>query len=202
MLITEHYDCQLMLNTHLYKLMNLKTLALFIGFAFFSLNLLAQPLVDDTKTYEVLVFEHVEKEQTKFIRSGGHIKLRLYSNPKLVYQGTLIKVTESSIIIDVSNDEMDEVEIKLKDCSMIAGRVRTSSEISGGIMLGMGTALAPFGAAIINLNNIVGPAIIVGGVAMISTGIYFITKKKSFRMTKGWTVHGGKLTFSRAEAIN
>lgn len=195
MLITENYDCQLMLNTHLYKLMNLKTLALFIGFAFFSLNLFAQPLVDDTKTYEVLVFEHVEKEQTKFIRSGGRIKYSLYSNPKISYKGTLQKVTASSIFVDGQ-------EIMLKDCSMIAGRVRTSSEISGGIMLGMGTALAPFGAAIINLNNIVGPAIIVGGVAMISTGIYFITKKKSFRMTKGWTVHGGKLTFSRAEAIN
>lgn len=195
MLITENYDCQLMLNTHLYKFMNLKTLALFIGFAFFSLNLFAQPLVDDTKTYEVLVFEHVEKEQTKFIRSGGRIKYSLYSNPKISYKGTLQKVTASSIFVDGQ-------EIMLKDCSMIAGRVRTSSEISGGIMLGMGTALAPFGAAIINLNNIVGPAIIVGGVAMISTGIYFITKKKSFRMTKGWTVHGGKLTFSRAEAIN
>jgi hypothetical protein len=195
MLITENYDCQLMLNTHLYKFMNLKTLALFIGFAFFSLNLFAQPLVDDTKTYEVLVFEHVEKEQTKFIRSGGRIKYSLYSNPKISYKGTLQKVTASSIFVDGQ-------EIMLKDCSMIAGRVRTSSEISGGIMLGMGTALAPFGAAIINLNNIVGPAIIVGGVAMISTGIYFITKKKSFRMTKGWTVHGGKLTFSIAEAIN
>lgn len=195
MLITENYDCQLMLNTHLYKLMNLKTLALFIGFAFFCLNLFAQPLVDDTKTYEVLVFEHIEKEQTKFIRSGGRIKYSLYSNPKISYKGTLQKVTASSIFVDGH-------EIMLKDCSMIAGRVRTSSEISGGIMLGMGTALAPFGAAIINLNNIVGPAIIVGGVAMISTGIYFITKKKSFRMTKGWTVHGGKLTFSRAEAIN
>jgi hypothetical protein len=175
--------------------MNLKTPALFIGFAFFCLNLFAQPLVDDTKTYEVLVFEHVEKEQTKFIRSGGRIKYSLYSNPKISYKGTLQKVTASSIFVDGQ-------EIMLKDCSMIAGRVRTSSEISGGIMLGMGTALAPFGAAIINLNNIVGPAIIVGGVAMISTGIYFITKKKSFRMTKGWTVHGGKLTFSRAEAIN
>jgi hypothetical protein len=175
--------------------MNLKTLVLFIGFAFFSLNLFAQSLVDDTKTYEVLVFEHVEKEQTKFIRSGGRIKYSLYSNPKISYKGTLQKVTASSIFVDGQ-------EIMLKDCSMIAGRVRTSSEISGGIMLGMGTALAPFGAAIINLNNIVGPAIIVGGVAMISTGIYFITKKKSFRMTKGWTVHGGKLTFSRAEAIN
>jgi hypothetical protein len=195
MLITENYDYQLMLNTHLYKLMNLKTLVLFIGFAFFCLNLFAQPLVDDTKTYEVLVFEHVEKEQTKFIRSGGRIKYSLYSNPKISYKGTLQKVTASSIFVDGQ-------EIMLKDCSMIAGRVRTSSEISGGIMLGMGTALAPFGAAIINLNNIVGPAIIVGGVAMISTGIYFITKKKSFRMTKGWTVHGGKLTFSRAEAIN
>ncbi len=195
MLITENYDCQLMLNTHLYKLMNLKTLVLFIGFAFFCLNLFAQPLVDDTKTYEVLVFEHIEKEQTKFIRSGGRIKYSLYSNPKISYKGTLQKVTASSIFVDGH-------EIMLKDCSMIAGRVRTSSEISGGIMLGMGTALAPFGAAIINLNNIVGPAIIVGGVAMISTGIYFITKKKSFRMTKGWTVHGGKLTFSRAEAIN
>jgi hypothetical protein len=175
--------------------MNLKRLTLSAFLLFFSLNLFAQPLVDDTKTYEVLVFEHIEKEQTKFIRSGGRIKYSLYSNPKISYKGTLQKVTASSIFVDGQ-------EIMLKDCSMIAGRVRTSSEISGGIMLGMGTALAPFGAAIINLNNIVGPAIIVGGVAMISTGIYFITKKKSFRMTKGWTVHGGKLTFSRAEAIN
>ena len=182
--------------------MNLKTPALFIGFAFFCLNLFAQPLVDDTKTYEVLVFEHVEKEQTKFIRSGGHIKYRLYSNPRIVYSGTLLRVTENSIFIDASFDEMDAVEVKLKDCSMIAGRVRTSREISGGIMLGMGTALAPFGAAIISLNNVVGPSIIVGGVALIGTGIHLITKKKSFKMTKGWTVHGGKLTFSRAEAIN
>jgi hypothetical protein len=85
---------------------------------------------------------------------------------------------------------------------MIAGRVRTSSEISGGIMLGMGTALAPFGAAIISLNNIVGPSIIVGGVALIGTGIHLITKKKSFKMTKGWTVHGGKITFSRAQIMD
>ena len=164
-------------------------------FLFFAIISVAQPLVDDTKTYEVLVFEHVEKEQTKFIRSGGHIKYSLYSNPKIVYKGTLQKVTETSIFVEGE-------EVKLKDCSMIAGRVRTSSEISGGIMLGMGTALAPFGAAIISLNNIVGPSIIVGGAALIGTGIHLITKKKSFKMTKGWTVHGGKLTFSRAQIVD
>lgn len=168
---------------------------LIIIFLFITAFANSQILVDDSKTYEVLVFEHVEKEQTKFIRSGGHIKYRLYSNPKVLYKGTLQKVTETSIFVDGE-------EIKLKDCSMIAGRVRTSREISGGIMLGMGTALAPFGAAIISLNNIVGPSIIVGGAALIGTGIYFITQKKSFRMTRGWTVHGGKLTFSRAQAIN
>jgi hypothetical protein len=175
--------------------MNLKRLTWSALLLFFCLNLFAQNLVDDSKTYEVLVFEQIEKEQTKFIRSGGHIKYRLYSNPKMVYKGTLQKVTANSIFVDGQ-------EIMLKDCSMIAGRVRTSREISGGIMLGMGTALAPFGAAIISLNNIVGPSIIVGGIALISTGIHLITKKKSFKMTKGWTVHGGKLTFSRAEAAN
>ena len=69
-------------------------------------------------------------------------------------------------------------------------------------MLGMGTALAPFGAAIISLNNIVGPSIVVGGAALIGTGIHLITKKKYFKMTKGWTVHGGKLTFSRAQLVD
>jgi hypothetical protein len=175
--------------------MNLKHITLSTILLFFRLNLFAQPLVDDSKTYEVLVFEQIEKEQTKFIRSGGHIKYRLYSNPKIVYKGSLQKVTESAMFVDGA-------EIKLKDCSMIAGRVRTSSEISGGIMLGMGTALAPFGAAIISLNNIVGPSIIVGGVALIGTGIHLITKKKSFKMTKGWTVHGGKITFSRAQIMD
>jgi len=175
--------------------MNLKHITLSTILFFFCLNLFAQTLVDDSKTYEVLVFENIEQEQTKFIRSGGHIKYRLYSNPKIVYKGTLQKVTESAMFVD-------GIEIKLKDCSMIAGRVRTSREISGGIMLGIGTALAPFGAAIISLNNIVGPSIIVGGAALIGTGIHLITKKKSFNMTKGWTVHGGKITFSRAQILD
>jgi hypothetical protein len=170
--------------------MNIKTLIFGIYLALFSLNLFAQPLVDDSKTYEVLVFENIQKEQTKFIRSGGHIKYSLYSNPKIKYKGTLQKVTSNAIFVDGQ-------EIKLSDCNMIAGRVRTSKEIIGGMMLGMGSALAPFGAAIISSNNIAGPSIIGGGAVLIGVGIYFITQKKNFKMTKGWTVHGGKINFSQ-----
>ena len=170
--------------------MNLKHLTWTAILLFFCLNLTAQTLVDDSKTYEVLVFENLQKEQTKFIRSGGHIKYSLYANPKLIYKGTLQKVTSNSMFIDGQ-------EIKLSDCSMIAGRVRTSREIIGGIVLGMGTALAPFGAAIINMNNIAGPTIIGAGAVMIGTGIYMITAKKKFKMTKGWTVHGGTIKFNQ-----
>ena len=53
-----------------------------------------QTLVDDTKTYEILVFENFEKEQTKFIRSGARIKYKLDSNPKYTYKGVIEKITD------------------------------------------------------------------------------------------------------------
>ena len=151
-----------------------------------------QTLLDDTKTYEILVFENFEKEQTKFIRSGARIKYKLYSNPKFTYKGVIEKITDKSMFVDGH-------EIALIDCSMIAGRVRTEKEVIGGILMGMGLSAAPFGAALIGLNPIGGPIVITTGVVMLSTGLYFITQKKYFRMNKGWTVHGGKMTFNRAQ---
>ncbi len=170
--------------------MNFRILTIIFGLVIVTTNLFAQTLVDDSKTYEVLVFENIQKEQTKFIRSGGYVKYSLYGNPKMVYKGTLQKVTSNAMFVDGQ-------EIKLADCNMIAGRVRSDKEVVGGIILGMGTALAPFGAAIINMNNIAGPAIIGAGAIMIGTGIYLVMSKKKFKMTKGWTVHGGKITFSQ-----
>ena len=155
-------------------------------------NLFAQKLVDDTQNLDVLVFENTEKQQIRFIKSGAKIQFRLYSNPKLKYKGIIEKITEKSMYVDGQ-------EIKLSDCNIISGRVRTEKEIIGGILMGMGMATAPFGAAIINMNNIVGPIIIGTGIAILSTGIYLVTSKKKFDMGKGWTVHGGKLSFNRAQ---
>jgi hypothetical protein len=151
-----------------------------------------QTLVDDTKTYEILVFENFEKEQTKFIRSGARIKYKLYSNPKYTYKGVIEKITDKSMFVDGQ-------EVKISDCSMIAGRVRTDKEIIGGLLLGVGVATAPFGVAIINLNAIAGPILAGAGIAAVVTGVYFITQKKKFKMARGWTVHGGKLTFSMTQ---
>src|SRR5690606_255859 len=87
----------------------------------------AQVLVDDKQIYRVLIFEHLDKNRTKFIREGGYIKYRLYSNPKTLYKGTLQKVADNIIIVDGR-------EVALSDCSLIAGRIKTDKEIIGGIL--------------------------------------------------------------------
>ncbi len=164
----------------------------FLFFNVLSNVLFAQKLVDDTQNLEILVFENVEKQQIRFIKSGAKIKFKLYSSPKLKYKGIIDKITENSMFIDGQ-------EIKLSDCSMISGRVRTEKEIIGGLLMGMGMATAPFGAAIINSNNIVGPALIGVGIAILSTGIYLVSSKKTFNMDKGWSVHSGKMSYDRVK---
>ncbi len=154
-------------------------------------SIVAQPLVDDAQSYGVLVFEHLDKEKTKFIRVGGWIKYRLYSNPRLLQKGTLQKVTAKTIIVDGR-------EIALSDCQMIAGRVRSDKEILGALFLGMGVASVPFAAGIASAVT-VGPAVVIigGGIALIGGGIVMLMRKKRFRMDKGWSVYGGTLEYSR-----
>lgn len=171
--------------------MNIRLVFSIVSFLI-STSLFAQKLVDDTQNIDVLVLENLEKQQIRFIKSGAKIVFRLYSNPKLKYKGIIEKITEKTMFIDGQ-------EIKLSDCSMISGRVRTEKEIIGGLFMGIGFTAAPFGAAIINMNNLVGPIIIGTGIAILSTGIYLVTSKKQFKMDKGWTVLGGKLSFNRAQ---
>jgi hypothetical protein len=154
-------------------------------------GLVAQPLVDDSQTYGVLVFEHLDKSKTQLIRVGGWVKYRLYSNPRMLMKGTLQKVTKNSMIIDGR-------EIALSDCQMIAGRVRSDKEILGSVFLGMGVAIVPFAAGITSLLPTAGAiAIIGGGVVLMSSGIVMLMRKKRFRMDKGWSVYGGTLDYSR-----
>lgn len=154
-------------------------------------NLLAQPLVNDSQTYGVLVFEHLDKEKTQLIRVGGWIKYRLYSNPRLLQKGTLQKVTKEVMIIDGR-------EIAFSDCQMIAGRVRTDKEVLGATFLGMGVAVIPFAAGLASVVTVVpAVAIIGGGVILMGTGIAMLMRKKRFRMDRGWSVYGGTLDYSR-----
>ena len=155
-------------------------------------GLVAQPLVDDSQTYGVLVFEHLDKEKTKLIRVGGWVKYRLYSNPRVVMKGTLQKVSKNSMIVDGR-------EVALSDCQMIAGRVRSDKEILGSVFLGMGISIVPFAAGITSLLPPVGAvAIIGGGVVLMSSGIAMLMRKKRFKMDRGWSVYGGTLDYSRA----
>jgi hypothetical protein len=48
-------------------------------FYFLVSTLFAQKLVDDTQNLEILVFENVEKQQIRFIKSGAKIKFKLYT---------------------------------------------------------------------------------------------------------------------------
>lgn len=158
---------------------------------FFSHFLIGQPLVDDTETYGVLVFEKIEQQKMYFIRVGGWIKYRLYGKP-VTHQGTLEKVTKTAMYVDGK-------EISLADCSMIAGRVRSDKDVSGAILLGVGLASAPFGAAILSFaGGIGGPIVIAAGIVVLGVGLYMMMKKRFFRLDKNWVVYGGNLSFNRS----
>lgn len=160
-------------------------------FVFCFKGLVAQPLVNDSQTYGVLVFEHLDKNKTQLIRVGGWIKYRLYSNPKVLMKGTLQKVTKTSMIVDGR-------EVSLSDCQMIAGRVRSDKEVLGSVFLGMGVAIIPFAAGITSVLPPAGAvALIGGGVVLMGSGIAMLMRKKRFKMDKGWSVYGGTLDYSR-----
>jgi len=174
--------------------MNMHTVILCLVSLFFIKTANTQPLVDDKQSYEVLIFEHIDKNRTKFIRQGAFIRYRLYSNPKVTYKGILQKVADNLIIVDGR-------EIALADCSMISGRVKSDKEILGGIFVGMGATTAPFGTMILNFSSKsvgAGITVITGGAVLLGIGIYLVTSKKSFKMTKGWSVYGGEMSFRRS----
>lgn len=166
---------------------------LLLGFLTFSLSWAnnAQELISDPVSYDVLVFEHFEKGKTYFIRKGGRIKYRLYNNPKTTYKGELQKVNRESMIIDGR-------EIPFKDCSLIAGRVRSPKEFQGAILLGMGAGVIPLSAALLGVNTIAGPIVIVGGVVVLTVGIIRSMSARKFKMSKGWAAYGGQLQFDRS----
>ena len=174
--------------------MNTQTVILCLLCLFFMKVANTQPLVDDKQSYQVLIFEHIDKNRTKFIREGAFIRYKLYSNPKVTYKGTLQKIADNLIIVDGR-------EVALSDCSMISGRIKTDKEILGGMLVGMGATTAPFGTMILNFSSnsfAAGIAVIAGGVVLLGVGIYLVTSKKVFWMTKGWSVYGGEMSFRRS----
>ena len=177
--------------------LNLKTLVyIFLSLCWIgSGDLLSQPLISDIQAYDLLVFEKSETKEMRFIRSGAKIRYRLYSQPSTVQKGILQKVTMNAMFVDV-------IEVTLSDCMQISGRVKTKKELTGGILLGLGLGSLPFGATLAQLRLdgkiIIGGPILVGAsVALIGTGIYLISSYKTFKMTKGWSVYGGRMEYGQ-----
>jgi|GEM_PF-6556826 len=165
---------------------------LLLGFLTFSLSWTnAQELISDPVNYDVLVFEHFEKGKTYFIRKGGRIKYKLYNSPKVTYKGELQTVNKESMIVDGR-------EIPLRDCSLIAGRVRSPKEFKGALLLGLGAGVVPLSAAFLGVNTIAGPIVIVGGLTALTIGLIQSMSARKFKMSKGWAVYGGQLQFDRS----
>ncbi|MCH2043222.1 MAG: hypothetical protein MK212_03720 [Saprospiraceae bacterium] len=158
---------------------------------FLSLTISAQ-LIDDRDSIEVLIFEHLEKEDMRFIRTGGTIKYKLRSNPKVSYSGELENISTTSMYVDGQ-------KVMLADCKIIKGRVRTDKEMIGGILAGFGFAGSGFGGAFAGTSSLSAGLPILGvGLGSLGSGISMMMSKKSFNMDKGWSVYGGKMIFDRA----
>lgn len=159
--------------------------------AFLSHTISAQ-LIDDRDSIEVLIFENLEKGDMRFIRTGGTIKYKLRSNPKITYSGILENITTTNMYVDGQ-------KVRLADCKIIKGRVRSDKEMIGGILAGFGFAGSGFGGAFAGTSSVSAGLPILGvGVASLSSGISMMMSKKSFNMDKGWSVYGGSMIFDRA----
>lgn len=170
----------------------MKTIGIALFFLICSHWGLAQPLIDDTRKIPVLVFENIEKSDTRFIREGGVLKYKLRGDKRKVFSGKLEAISEKSMTINGK-------EVQFENCSMIAGRVRTDKEMIGGIVAGMGFTAMGIGAGIAGVTANAGIASISTGAVFFSTGMAMMFTQKRFRMDKGWSVHGGVIQYNLSE---
>lgn len=150
-----------------------------------------QNLVDDTKTLNVLIFEHVQKDKKKMISQGASIKYKLRAAPKVWLKGTLEEIKKESMVVNGQ-------EVAFKDCLIIAGRVYGKEGVIGGVAVGVGISSVVFGSALLG-NPVAGVTLLVGGAGLLVTGMILVTKNKRFHLDKGWEVHYGQLTYSLTE---
>ena len=152
----------------------------------------AQPapdLIDDTKTVHILVFEHLEKRDMRFVSEGATITYKLYSNPKQKQKGIIDAIDNEKMVVDGK-------EVAFADCSLIRARVRTDKEMFGGMGLGAGLLSTAGAAAIISSsNNVAGPVFLGIGVAGTAFGLTFMFNRKRFDMNRGWSVYGAQLSY-------
>lgn len=147
----------------------------------------AQPLITDSVALRVLVFEHLQKNETKLLSEGAGITYRLKTDDKK-RKGKIELIKEKSIVVSGQ-------EYALSDFKMIAGKVRTDRQLLGGVLTGVGMTTTLIGGAF--LNSQMGLGILVGGAAALGGGISLITGKKKFHFSKGWTVQAGTIRYAR-----
>lgn len=147
-------------------------------------------LIDDKDTIRVLVFQQNDKQLTKLIQEGGRIRYQLRKTKRTI-KGQLQEVNSHSMVVNGK-------KIEYKDCSFISGRIKSESQLVGGIAAGLGLSTLVFGSAFFSTLKTGGSiAIVAGGTAFLVAGVIMITKSRKFNLNKGWEVHGGTLVFDK-----
>jgi hypothetical protein len=160
-------------------------------FCLVSFGAYGQTLVDDTKTLNVLIFEHLEKDKKKMISQGASIRYKLRSAPKVWKKGVLEQIKKGTIVVNGQT-------VALNNCLLITGRVYGQDGIIGGVAVGVGMSSVIFGSALLG-NPVAGVTLLAGGAALLVTGVFLVAKHKRFHLDRGWEVHYGQLTYSLVE---
>lgn len=152
----------------------------------------SQPIIDDVRRIPVLVFEHFEKKETRFIKQGGAVKYVLRGDKRQVFAGKLDSISEKAMVVNGKT-------VQFANCMLIKGRVRTDKEMIGGLLSGIGFTSIAFGSGLfgVTTNGAIASAS-AGGVAF-AAGMALIFNKKKFNLNRGWVVRGGSIQYNLSE---